>query len=124
MRGKRARTVSSSPQYERVIWVEEKTARGSKITARVSGSPKTPKIRKLGTPHSKKRRMDFFLPAPDDPSTGDGHLPNTPIPMKLKTKSGKVSLKYKPKSTTDSYLSSASSWATLRVAPIPGSLHF
>ena len=31
MRGKRARTASSSPHYERVVWVERKTARGAKI---------------------------------------------------------------------------------------------
>jgi hypothetical protein len=89
MRGKRARTVSLSPQYTRVIWEEKKTARGSKITARVSNSPRTPKIRKLATPHSK-RRLEAFNITPASSSARDDHIPDPVIPIKLKAKSGKV----------------------------------
>jgi hypothetical protein len=39
MCGTRAHTVPTLPQYERVIWMEKKTARGSKISAKVSNSP-------------------------------------------------------------------------------------
>ena len=90
MHGKRARTASSPPQYERVIWVEQKTARGSKITARVSNSPKTPKVRKLATPHSKKRRLEALNTTPVNSGAGDDNTPNPFIPMNLKAKSGKV----------------------------------
>ena len=92
MRGKRARTASSSPHYERVIWMEKKTARGSRITGKVSNSPQTPRIRKRATPHSKKRRLEVSPVA----SLGSGaevdHSLNPPMPIKLKPKPGKVSL--------------------------------
>jgi hypothetical protein len=91
MCGKCAYTVSTSPQYERVIWVEKKTARGSKISAKVSNSPQTPKIRKQGTPHSKRRKM--LISPLSQPGSGIEicHTPNTPLPIKLKTKGRKVS---------------------------------
>lgn len=90
MRGKRARTASSSPQYERVIWIEKKTARGSRLTATTANSPKTPKLKKSATPHSKKRRLEPFSTATADLSSGN-YSPNPLTPIKLKKKSGQVS---------------------------------
>ena len=120
MRGKRARTVSTSPQYERVIWVEKKTARGSKISAKVSNSPRTPKIRKQGTPHSKRRKM---LVSPlSQPGSGIKicHTPDTPLPIKLKTKHGKVSsiLDLYLAEITDGSLGIARPQDTLRMASL------
>jgi hypothetical protein len=60
MPGKRTQTASSSPNYERVVWVEKKTARGAKITAKVANSPQTPKARKWEAPHYKKRHVIAF----------------------------------------------------------------
>ena len=126
MHGKRARTVSTSPQYERVIWVEKKTARGSKISAKVSNSPRTPKIRKQGTPHSKRRKM---LVSPIS-QTGSGieicHTPNTPLPIKLKTKPGKVcsTLDLYLAEIIDGYLGIARPRDTLRMASLPKWLYF
>ena len=71
--------------------MEEKTARGSKITARVSNSPRTPKFRQLATPYSKKRRIGTVPVAQIGSSVGDDHLPNSPVLINLKAKSGKVS---------------------------------
>jgi len=90
MRGKRACTASSSPQYQRVIWAEEKTARGRKIVPRISNSPLTPKIGKQATPHSKKRRLEASPVLPIGPSAGNDHPLNPLMPLKFKAKSGKV----------------------------------
>ena len=90
MHGKRPRTASSSPHYERVIWVEKKTARGTKIKANVSNSPRTPKIRKWVT-HSKKRRMEVSSITPIGPGAEGDHPLPPPMPIKLKKKPGKVS---------------------------------
>jgi hypothetical protein len=89
MRGKCAWPASSSPQYERVIWVEKKTARGLKIAAKVSASPRTPKIRKQTTPLSKMRRLEASPISQTDPSEGIGCVPDPPI-IALKKKRGKV----------------------------------
>jgi hypothetical protein len=89
MRGKRARPASSSPQYERVIWVEQKTARGSKITAKVSGSPRTPKIRRQTTPLSKMRRLGASPITQVDSSEKIGYVLDSPV-IGLKKKTGKV----------------------------------
>ena len=87
MRGKRAQTASSSPHYEKVIWVKKTTARGSKIAAKVSESPRTPKIRKQTTPLSKKRKMGYS----PTPQIGFGVevdcAPDAPMPAKFKTRS-------------------------------------
>lgn len=90
MPGKRTRTASSSPHYERVLWVEKKTARGTKITAKASDSPRTPKIKKQATPGSKKRRMELPLITPIGPSTEVNCPLTPPMPIKLKKKPGKV----------------------------------
>ena len=92
MHGKHARTASSSPHYERVIWIEKKTARGSRITGKVSNSPQTPRIRKQATPHSKKRRLEVSPVASIGSGAGVGHSLNPPMLIKLKPKPGKVSL--------------------------------
>jgi len=107
MRGKQARTVSSPPQYERVIWVEEKTARGSKIIVKPSHSPRTPKVRKLASPYSKKRKFGAFPTSPTGSSTGGGHPSGLPVPIYLKTKPGKVSSTVCIADTADKYLGSA-----------------
>jgi hypothetical protein len=83
--------VSSSPQYERVIWTKEKTARGFKVVPRISNSPRTPKLRKWATPHSKKRRLEVSPVFSMGPSSGND-LPDPPMPVKFKSKAGKVSL--------------------------------
>ena len=90
MRGKRAQIASSSPQYERVIWVEKKTARGSKITAEVSGSPRTPKFRKQTTPLSKKRRMEDSSVTPMGLGVELDQILDPIIPINFKMKRGKV----------------------------------
>ena len=92
MLGKCARTASSSPHYERVIWIEKKTARGSKISGKVSNSPQTPRIRKRVTPHSKKRRLEASPVALIGSVAEVDHSLNPPMPIKLKPKPGKVSL--------------------------------
>ena len=89
MRGKRARTVSSSPTYERVIWVERKTARGAKITAKISNSPKTPRTKKWPTPLNR-RKTDFLSLTPAGPSTTADNPPTPPAPMTLKKHTKKV----------------------------------
>ena len=89
MRGKRARTVSSSPTYERVIWVERKTARGAKITAKVSNSPKTPRTKKWAAPLNR-RKTDFLSLTPAGPSTMTDNPPTPPAPIALKKQSKKV----------------------------------
>jgi len=104
MRGKRARTASSSPKYERVIWTEEKTARGSRIVSRISNSPRTPKIKKRATPHSKKRRFGVSPTLTIGSGTGDGPL-NPPLSVKFKPKTGKVCLLCKISGHADSYMS-------------------
>ena len=122
MRAKRARTASSSPQYERVIWVEKKTGRGSKIVAKVSESPQTPKIRKHLAPHSKKRRVVSPISQPGF-GAETSLIPDSPIPIELKTKSGKVCLTLYQMEITDDYLSAASRWDSLRIASTSGPLH-
>ena len=70
--------------------MEKKTARGSKVTAKVLESPRTPKIRKRSAPLSKKRRVG------DSPITQIGTsvevdpIPDPPMPIEFKTKPGKV----------------------------------
>jgi hypothetical protein len=90
MPGKRTRTASSSPNYERVVWVEKKTARGAKITAKVANSPRTPKARKWAAPHYKKRHMEAPPITPASPSAGADHPSAPPLPITLKKKTGKV----------------------------------
>ena len=106
MRGKRARTASSSPKYERVIWTEEKTARGSRIMPKVSNSPRTPKIRKRATPQSKKRRLDVPPILPIGSGAADD-LFDPPVPVEFKPKHGKVCLCSETSNAADSYLSLA-----------------
>jgi hypothetical protein len=89
MRGKRARPASSSPQYERVLWVERKTARGTKITAKVSASPRTPRIRRPTTPLSKMRRLEASPVIQAGPSDEISHVPD-PTVIAFKKKTGKV----------------------------------
>jgi hypothetical protein len=89
--GKRARTASSSPRYERVIWVEKKTARGVKLTAKVSNSPQTPKIRKSAAPRSKRQRTGVPPITPLGSGAGVGHPLTPPLLIKLEKKPGKVS---------------------------------
>ena len=103
MRGKRARTASSSPKYDRVIWTEEKTARGSRIVSRISNSPRTPKVRKRATPHSKKRRLGVSPTLSIGPSAGEGLL-DPPLSFKFKPKAGKVCFQCKTPGHTDGYL--------------------
>jgi len=82
MRGKRSRTTSSSPTYDRVVWQEKNTRRGAKITAKVAASPHTPKVRKLTTPRSKRRKLEEGLFTGEYPDVGD--LPMAgPIPIRL-----------------------------------------
>lgn len=88
MRGKRARTASSSPQYERVVWTEQKTSRGSRIVPKAQNSPKTPKFKKWVTP--KKRRLDVSPVASMDLDTGGDNNPGSLVPIQLKKRSGKV----------------------------------
>jgi hypothetical protein len=90
MRGKRARTASSSPRYERVIWAEENTARGSRVVSRISNSPRTPKFRKWATPHSKKRKLQISPILPIVSGAGDDSS-DLPVPINFKPKTGKVS---------------------------------
>lgn len=89
MRGKRAQTASSSPHYERVIWVEKKTARGPKITANISASPQTPKIRKQATPLNKIRRLEASPTTQSGTSGGMDYIPEPPT-IAFKKKGGKV----------------------------------
>jgi len=87
MRGKRSRTTSSSPTYERVVWQEKKTGRGSKIAGRVVVSPGTPKAKKPLTPRSKRWRVKEGLSTTTHPDREE--LPiASPIPIKLPQKRG------------------------------------
>ena len=69
--------------------MERKTARGAKITAKVSNSPKTPRIKKRATPLSR-RRTDFLSLTPAGPSTTVDDPPTPPMPITLKKNSKKV----------------------------------
>ena len=89
MPAKRPWTVSSLPTYDTVIWTEEETARGAKITAKVSNSPKTPRIKKRATPF-KKRRTNFLSLTPAGPSNAADDPPTPPMPIALKKPSKKV----------------------------------
>jgi hypothetical protein len=108
MRGKRARTASSSPPYDRVIWVEKKTARGLKIAAKVSESPQTPKKRKQLAFHSKKRRVEVSPISQPGFGAEISHIPDSPIPIKLKAKPGKVCFTPYLIKTTGGYLNTVS----------------
>jgi len=91
MRGKRNRTTSSSPTFERVVWLEKKTGRGSRIVGKVASSPGTPKAKKPPHPQSKKRRLEGS-PATTKHLVEEPPIGN-PIPIKLpwtKKRSGKV----------------------------------
>ena len=70
--------------------MERKTARGAKITVKVSNSPQTPKIRKWAAAHNKKRHMEAPPITPAGPSADIGHPPTPPVLIRLKKKSGKV----------------------------------
>jgi hypothetical protein len=92
MKGKRNRPASSSPTYERVVWQETKTGRGTKITGKVVAPTRTPKAKKLLTPRSKKRRFDGGLstmkqPDADEPPIADPTPINFP---QVKKRGGKV----------------------------------
>jgi hypothetical protein len=63
-----------------------------KLTGRISNSPKTPKFKKLATPHSKKRRLEALAVPLASSSPGDNQPPNPPAEFRFKTKSGKVSI--------------------------------
>ena len=91
MRGKRPRPASSSPQYERIIWVEKKTARGTKLTAKASGSPRTPKIKRQMAPLSKMRRVNVSPTIQMGPSVEVDHITDPPVTA-FKKKPGKVSI--------------------------------
>ena len=71
--------------------MEEKTARGTKLTARVSNSPKTPRFKKLATPRSKRQRFEVFPTTEIGTGTGEGYPPHPLVPIELEIKSGKVS---------------------------------
>jgi len=89
MRGKHPQPASSSPQYERIIWVEKKTARGSKFTAKASDLPRTPKIKRQIAPLHKIRRVDGSPTTKIGPSVEVGHIPDPPSAA-FKKKPGKV----------------------------------
>jgi len=64
------------------VWQEKKTGRGTKITGRLVTSPLTPKVKKLSTPRSKRRRLGRDLTPPDLPDEEDPPLEG-PIPIRL-----------------------------------------
>lgn len=88
MRRKRSRTASSSPQYGRVIWAEEKTARGSRIVGKVAHSPRTPRVKKWATP--KKRKLEVSPITLPELEAGYCSSPGPAIPIEFKKSSGKA----------------------------------
>lgn len=89
MRGKRPRSAISPPECERMVWGEEKTARGSRLTARASGSPRTPKAKRHATPLHKMRRIHISPISQAGPSVEVNHTPGSTIDA-LKKRPGKV----------------------------------
>ena len=71
--------------------MEKKTARGSKLIAAVSGSPRTPKTRKQGVPLSKMRKLESSPITQAGPSEEPGYIPDpTAAALPFKKKTGKV----------------------------------
>ena len=125
MRGKRSRTTSSSPTYDRVVWEAKKTARGPKVTGRVVASPHMPKVRKLATPRGKRQKLEEGPSAMEHPDVEDIPIAG-PIPIKfpqVNKRGGKVfsailklwGKQLKPVSVTTR--------GALRVTPVPRCIH-
>ena len=72
--------------------MEKKKARGLKLSARVLNSPKTPRVRKQTTPHSKRRKLEAPPTSPVDSNPGGGDPLNPPMLFNPKAKSKKVSV--------------------------------
>ena len=71
--------------------MEKKTARGPKVTARISGSPRTPRVKKQTIPSSKIRRLELSPITQAGLSEGIGHTPAPPMAaIAFKKKTGKV----------------------------------